>query len=177
MAADNKKSSLVLPVSVTTKVDTGRLLQEVTNVDEFMDQAAIRQPGTQSAMPKTSRLMNEVVQTNKLNMLLAEDRAKLIEFINLVRDNAPEIHMSFSTEPSPAFIHKITSYLRENIHPYALVQIGLQPTIGAGFMLRTTNKYYDFSIRTTLKAKRELLTEQIKKLRVVAEPAAVQEEV
>lgn len=167
---------LLLPVAVATKSDAGRLLREVSAVDEFMDQAAIRQPGTQMPLPKTSRLMTELVQANKLNMLVADDRAKLIDFLSSVRDKAPELHLSFSAEPSPAFLQKITTYLRENIHPHVLVQIGLQPTIGAGFMLRTTNKYYDFSIRTTLKAKRDVLMHNIRADRVEQAPAKAVEQ-
>ncbi|MBA3758567.1 hypothetical protein H0X10_02970 [Candidatus Saccharibacteria bacterium] len=153
---------LTLPVAIVTKADAGRLLREVSAVDEFMDATAIRSPGTPMALPKTSRLMAEIVEVNKLNMLVAEDRANLITYVTHVREKAPEIHISFSAEPSAAFMQKITTYLRENIHPQILLQVGLQPTIGAGFMLRTTNKYYDFSMRTTLKAKRDVLMQNIR---------------
>ena len=169
-------TELLLPVAVVSKTDAGRLLREVSAVDEFMDQTALRQPGTQMALPKTSRLMTELVQINKLNMLIAEDREILVDFLSAVREKAPELHMSFSAEPSPVFLQKITTYLRENIHPHVLLQVGLQPTIGAGFMLRTTNKYYDFSIRSTLKAKREVLMHNIRAAQSNEPAPAVPEE-
>jgi hypothetical protein len=65
--------------------------------------------------------------------------------------HAPLLHMSFSAEPSPVFMNKLIAYVRENIHPLALIQVGLQPTIGAGFMLRTTNKYYDYILKDGIK--------------------------
>src|SRR5690606_19408269 len=89
-----------------------------------------------------------------------------LDFLNDLLEHAPQLHMSFSSEPSTPFMQKLTEYVRANIHPQALLQVGLQPTIGAGFMLRTTNKYYDFSIRTTLKAKHEQLMHNIHSIKV-----------
>lgn len=156
------ETGIILPVALVNKTDAGRLLREVTAVSEFLEQAAIRQPGTALALPKTSRLMAELVQVNNLNMLHPEDRGKLIGFLNDLLEHAPQLHMSFSAEPNIAFLQKLTTYVRQNIHPHALIQVGLQPTIGAGFMLRTTNKYYDFSLRTALKAKHEELMHNIR---------------
>lgn len=173
--ADSVQTQLVLPVTVINKVDVGRLLREVLAVDEFLEQAAIRQPGTALKLPKTTRLAEEVIQANKLNLLVDENRKHLINFLTDVRDKAPQLHMSFSAEPSPIFLQKITTYIRQNIHPYALLQVGLQPTIGAGFMLRTTNKYYDFSIRTTLKSKRGVLMHNIRAGKTDPTPETVKE--
>lgn len=174
--AEPVQTQLTLPLSVINKVDVGRLLREVSAVDEFLRQASIRQPGTALKLPKTGRLVEETVQANDLNLLVDEDRQRLIDFLSAVLEKAPQLHMSFSAEPSPVFLHKITDYLRQNIHPHALLQVGLQPTIGAGFMLRTTNKYYDFSIRTTLKAKRDVLMHNIRSNKPDPAPQAAAQE-
>jgi F0F1-type ATP synthase delta subunit len=108
-----------------------------------------------------------MVAANKLNLLVETDREKLVSFLSDVREKAPEIHMSFSTEPSTSFIQKLAGYMRENIHPQLLIQVGLQPTIGAGFMMRTTNKYYDFSLRSALKAKHQILIDNIRSTKPV----------
>jgi F0F1-type ATP synthase delta subunit len=162
-----ENENLALPISIVTKVDVGRLLQEVTNVDEFLEQAAIRQSGTALKLPKTTKTVEEMVAANKLNLLVETDRKKLVSFLSDVREKAPEIHMSFSTEPSTSFIQKLAGYMRENIHPQLLIQVGLQPTIGAGFMMRTTNKYYDFSLRSALKAKHQILIDNIRSTKSV----------
>lgn len=156
------KPELVLPISIATKVDVGRLLREVSGIDEFLEQASIRQPGSSLALPKTTKVVDDIVSTNKVNLLVDTERKALIDFLTEIREKAPEIHMSFSAEPSASFMQKLTTYLRENIHPHTLVQVGLQPTIGAGFMMRTTNKYYDFSLRTTLKAKHQVLIDNLR---------------
>jgi hypothetical protein len=156
---------LSLPVSIATKVDVGRLQRELLAVNEFLEQAAIRQPGTALTLPKTSRLMVETIRINNLNLLHEEDRTTLLTFLNWLMEKAPHIHMSFSTEPSTVFLQKLITYIRENLHPNALLQVGLQPTIGAGFKLRTTNKYYDFSLQTTLKSKHQILMQSLREIK------------
>lgn len=170
------QKELALPISITNKADVGRIEREVVAVNEFLEQAAIRQPGTAVTLPKMTKLMEELVTSNKLNLLVAADRKKLIDFLTQTRDKAPELHMSFSAEPSSAFMQKLTTYVRENIHPQALIQVGLQPTIGAGFMLRTTNKYYDFSLRTALKSKNDILMQHIRTAAAAAPATAPKEQ-
>jgi hypothetical protein len=40
--------------------------------------------------------------------------------------------------------------------------VGVQPTIAAGCIMRTTNKYFDFSLRQDFEGKRDLLLEELK---------------
>jgi hypothetical protein len=60
------------------------------------------------------------------------------------------MHMSFSSEPSQLFLVKLVTWLRQEINPYTLVTVGLQPNIGAGCILRSLNKYFDLSLRQSL---------------------------
>jgi hypothetical protein len=55
--------------------------------------------------------------------------------------------MSFATDPSSAFTAKIVTWLRASIAPNVLLEVGLQPTIAAGCIVRTTNKIFDLSLR------------------------------
>lgn len=159
---DATDSYLHLPLSVVTKVDSGRLIRELEQIDEFLKGAAIREPGTPVKMPRTSRLLDETVQINKLNLLHEDDRTRLVQFVTQVRAKAPIMHISFSADPSPAFTQKLITWLREEIHPLVLLQIGLQPNIGAGCVLRTTNKYFDLSLRERLNNKGAVLSETLK---------------
>lgn len=148
---------LTLPLSVTSRTDVSRLLREVEGVSDFLHQAQIREPGTSLQPPKASRLLDEIAATNQLNLLRTEDRHRLSDFLQMVKAKAPVLHMSFSADPSPLFMQKLVTYLRREIHPLALVRTGLQPTIGAGCILRTQNKIFDFSLRQRFADKRDLL--------------------
>ncbi|MEK7603477.1 MAG: hypothetical protein AAB459_04545, partial [Patescibacteria group bacterium] len=144
MEHSQKPRSISLPVAVVGRVDLGRLLREVEGLTDFLEQAAIREPGTaQAKMPKTSRLLDQAIEINKLNLLTNDDRNQLRQFLKTVYQEAPVMHMSFSADPSPNFTQKLVAWLRQEIHPFVLLQVGLQPNIGAGCVVRTTNKYFD----------------------------------
>ncbi|HWT56115.1 MAG TPA: hypothetical protein VN031_03745 [Candidatus Microsaccharimonas sp.] len=159
-----------LPVAVSSPVDLGRLIRELEAIDNALNQNAIRTNQTATALPKMSELLTQTVELNKLNLLQTTDRTLLMQFLVSVRERAPRLHMSFSADPSPQFSEKLTSYLREQIHPLALVTFGLQPNIGAGCVLRTTNKYFDFSLGAALNQKRDVVMQTLRE--AIAQPLA-----
>jgi F0F1-type ATP synthase delta subunit len=158
---EHSGSYLLLPLGATSRVDVGRLLREAENLDEFMRQAAVREPGQALQLPKTSKLLDETLQLNKLNALQDHDRKRMIAFLIAVKEKAPMLHVSFNGDPSPLFVQKLMTYLRREIHPLVLVQLGLQPAIGAGCVVRTTNKYFDFSLREHFKQHRDVLIRKL----------------
>lgn len=161
-----KDSFLKLPMGVVGRVDVGRLRREVEAIDSFLAQAAIREPGTPMKLPKTSRLVDETIEANGLNMLVEDDRNRLVHFLMEVYAHAPTIHISFSADPSPNFTARLIRWLREEIHPLILLQIGLQPSIGAGCVVRTTNKYFDLSLKHKFAEQSKELGEYLRQLAV-----------
>jgi hypothetical protein len=162
---------LQLPMNVFSRSDIGRLQNELGAVDNFLTQAAIRQPGTPMQLPKSSHLFDELVATNKFNMLQATDRKELGTFLQEVIDKAPVLSISLQADPSALFLQKLCIWLRQNIHPQLLIQVGLRPTIGAGCVIRSTNKYFDFSLRQHFANKKSLL---IKRLQIPPAVSAAQ---
>ncbi len=160
------KQTLQLPVSVVGITDVNRLDRELVAIDEFLRQGAIREPGTTMKLPKTSKLFDEIVSMNDLNLIQEDDRNRLRDFLRDTQDSAPRLHISFSTDPSPLFLQRLMNYLREKINPRVLVQVGLQPNIGAGCVVRSTNKVFDLSLREDFRKKRRVLMQYIQKLEV-----------
>jgi F0F1-type ATP synthase delta subunit len=158
---------MALPVLAATPTDIGRLQLELAAIDEALLQAGIRKGG-ELKMPHTSRLMDQLIEVNRLTLLHDQDRIALKEFLADIKEKAPVIHMSFSADPTPRFTQKLVTWLRKEIHPSLLLTIGLQPTIGAGCIVRTTNKQFDFSLREDFKKKRDLLRSQLSKAPEVA---------
>lgn len=153
---------LSLPSGLNSKSDLSRLILEMESIEKFLRDGAIRQTGSAMQLPKTSKLFDTLVNDTKLNLLVEEDRKYLTQTLNWLRNNAPIIHISFSSDPSPVFISKLTDWLRKNIAPYVFIQVGLHPNIGAGCVVRTTNKYFDFTLRKRFESQRELLMREIK---------------
>lgn len=165
------KQTLTLPLQVTSPVDVGRLHRELETIDGSLTQAALRKDGSESDIPKTTTLLDRTLQLNKLDLAKASHRKRLIDFLVLTKAKAPILHMSFSADPSTTFIEHLLTWLRQEIHPNLLLTIGLQPNIGAGCIVRSTNKYFDFSLRQDFASKRGLLLEKLNQAMVV--PTAV----
>jgi hypothetical protein len=54
--------------------------------------------------------------------------------------------------------------LRREIDPNTLVVVGLDPSIGAGSIVRTVNQVFDFSLSTRLKKNHTILGTKIKEV-------------
>ncbi len=156
----------ILPTDIVTPADLTRLIRELTYLDDFLRQASVRKGGAAVKTPATSRNLESAVKAFSTNLLQAADRAQLLKTLDHLRLTSPQIHISFAADPSAAFTDKIVTWLRQNIHPQLLVQIGLQPSIAAGCIIRTTNKQFDFSLRRHFADNRPLLLEKIKGMAV-----------
>ena len=159
---EREVSSFVLPPLVVGLADIMRLKRELDGLYEYLHQAALRHtPETELKMPKTSRVLDELIKANKLDLLKREQYEQTLAELNAIEQKAPQIHLSFSADPSPAFTVRIVEWLRLNVHPGIMVQVGLQPTLAAGCVVRTTNKQFDLSIKHHFEASRPLLIQKI----------------
>jgi hypothetical protein len=160
---------MALPNGAVTRADVGRLASETEKLDNALNQAAIR--GNGAELPKTSQLLNELASMNKLNLLQPTDRKRLLEFLQATRANAPVLHISFSTDPSPVFQQGLITWVRQELNPALLLQIGLHPTLGAGAVVRTTNKFFDFGLKQRFLDKRDVLAAKIRGSEAPVAPA------
>ena len=146
-----------LPIGVVGRVDIGRLLRELEALDNFLLQAGAGGHKHAATLPKTSYSLEGIAGQNGLKLLAKPDRLTLKKQLETVRASAPVVHISFAAEPPPAFLQKIIGWFRSEIHPMLLLQVGLQPDIAAGCIVRTPNHYFDFSLRRNLYQKRSVL--------------------
>lgn len=169
MAHEAAEVTMGLPTQVVTPVDLGRLIRELESTDEAMLQLKIRQGGDETKLPAIGMLLDKTVQLNKVNLLQETERTNLKSFLSDVKQKAPVMHMSFSADPSSLFLERIVEWIRKEIHPLAIISVGLQPNIGAGCVLRTTNQQFDMSLREDFKLKRELLMEKMREHGITAD--------
>lgn len=155
------KAELSLPVLVFGVAELRRLSRELDELNDYLKQNKIRQAGKQASLPHLSRMLDSLATQNQMNLLHDDDRQALGAYLQEVAKSAPVLHFSFASDPSSAFMAKLVTWLRRNIHPQALVTLGLQPSISAGCILRTANKSFDFSLRQQLGEKYKYLTEAI----------------
>lgn len=151
-----------LPNSVIGHSDITRLQRELEALDDFFTGAKKRSPGApQATPPRPTSSLDQLARDNSLNLLEAGDRGKLQAFLTQLLETAPQLHISFASEPSPQGLDSILVWFRANIHPYALLQIGLQPSIAAGCVLRTNNRVFDMSLRSHLEDQQPYMVQLI----------------
>lgn len=157
----SQEAHLALSPSLVSPSDVSHLIRELEKLEASLLQLKAREMSTKIELPTSTAHMQEMVEHNKLNLQHANDRQALMAFLVSIKKQAPLLHISFSTEPTPAFLAQLTAWLRHEINPTVLFTVGLQPAIGAGCMVRTTNKFFDLSLRQTFIQKRPLLLAQL----------------
>lgn len=156
--AQTSGRTFVLPMQVFGVVEVRRLSHELETLDDYLRQAKVREGGgKQASLPRASRLLDATASENHLNLLEEADRQKLAGYLQQILEQAPTVHISFASDPSAAFLEKVVSWLRGNIHPLMLIRLGLQPSIAAGCVIRTANRSFDFSLRHRFTEERQLL--------------------
>ncbi len=153
--------ALKISNNVVSPADISRLLREMNSLDDFFVSAKARQTGTTMQLPKLTRILNQLAQDNRVNLIEAADRKKLTAALEQISETGPTVHISFATEPSPRALERLVVWVRTNIHPQALIQVGLQPSIAAGCYLRTPNKAFDMSLRASLHRSEPILLKLI----------------
>ncbi len=152
---------IVLPVELVSSIDLSRMVRELTALDESINQTALRAPGEPTRLARTGVTLEELASANKVLLTDQKQRTQLLELLKGFQKHAPRIHMSLAAEPTAKFTQKIVIWMRKNIHPLALLEVGLQPNIAAGCIVRTNNKMFDMSLRHCFTEKRLLLVEKI----------------
>jgi F0F1-type ATP synthase delta subunit len=155
------QTPLKLPTAVVGQTDINRVLRELGALDDFFLSASARSAGTAITPPRVTYMLQQLARENQSNLMEADHRETLKQRLAGALKTAPVLHISFATEPSPRITDSILSWLRSNVHPYALLVIGLQPTIAAGCVLRTSNKIFDMSLRSHLHKQEDYLVRLI----------------
>lgn len=150
-----------LPTGVVSMGDARRLRRELAAMEDMLQAIRLRTNSPVAKMPRLSRALEEYAGTNRLNFLLPDDRRRAALFMDDVIRHAPVMRVSFATEATRKFTTEFTMWLRANFHPNMLVEIGLEPNIAAGCVVRTTNKVFDFSLIKHLESQQPLLMKQL----------------
>lgn len=160
----DKPEQLLLPPSITGRSEISHLLLEIEAVDYDFEAQAIRNPSSTLVVPAVSRRLKEVAEVNMVTIENVKDRKMLIDRLRIAKEKAPSLHIAFSIEPEPAILSQLVAWIRENLHPIALVTVGIQPSLVGGCVIRTPDHIYDFSFRNQLRASQPILTEKLKAL-------------
>jgi len=145
------------PLSLVTRLDTLRALRELEDFENGMSDSRVRG----HHVPDMSPLLNDISEENSIDLHKKEVRILVRHMLEELRTTAPVVHISFAVEPDSKVVATVARWFREEIAPNVVLRIGIQPSIGVGCVVRTTNKYFDFSLRKHLVARSYLFRKQL----------------
>lgn len=159
--------NFILPLSVVTKVDVSRLVNELERIDNQQTQVAVRGKVTpqQSAELMVSKQFADFLTQNKLTIGDSKQRTLLIKQLRLLKEHVPVIHLTFAVDADRESLTKLTQWVRTSISPQAVIEVGLQPALIAGVSVRTPNHIHDLSMRELIKKNHGLLVKDLEVLR------------
>lgn len=144
-------TSFLLPAGVIGRPDISRVIREIEKVDYAIEAQSVRAPGQPITIPAMSRGLVEIAGTNGITIEDLEARKKLLRELRNVKEHAPVLQITFAVDPEPDILMQLVAWIRQNLHPTALVTVGLQPAIVGGCIVRTPDHIYDFSMRNQFK--------------------------
>ena len=158
----------ILPPNVVSRVDVSRLMNELETIDNAMTSGEVRAKtdGAQVVIPSPSNQLAAFLEANHLELTNSAQRSALVEQVRRLKDTVPIIHMTFAVEADPESLAQLAAWLRESIHPQAVIAVGLQPSLVAGVSVRTPNHIHDLSLRGKLDGSHDLLVKEMEALRV-----------
>jgi G3E family GTPase len=159
-------TNFILPPSLISRIDLSRLVREVESVDGELESQKVRNHSSghddqKYVMPNISQTLDDFLSMNKLDITDNQARMVLKEQMQILKNKAPIIHMTFATEADPEALSELTDWVRKNLHPQALISVGLQPSLVGGVYLRTPNHVHDFSLRANLENKRNVIMDAL----------------
>lgn len=159
--------TLSLPTTVVSKVDVSRLVTDAERYDSELTSKSVRKKAGANAAtsPMLSARLDDFLKLNELSFERSKDRTALIKQLRMLKETVPITHLTFATEADPESLQRLVAWLRESVHPQAVIEVGLQPGLVAGVYVRTPNHVHDLSLRGQLQSKRGVLVKELEALR------------
>lgn len=150
-----------VPASIATMHDIGKLQRELAALQQYFSSAAKRPSGSPMALPATTSQLENIARQNDCNLLHEADRDKLARVLVTIRQQAKPVDISFAGIPSAMFLQKIVTWFRTNVHKDIVLNVGHDPSIASGCVVRTAHKTYDLSLGHKLLDNRQVLIDLI----------------
>ncbi len=140
----SSEPGILLPDSIVTPLDLGKLQRELFALDEFLSASKGR---SGNKLPYTSSALQSLAKDAKINLLKEDDRDQFTKQLQFVRRTAPTVQMSFASDPTKQALRPLVRWFREAGHPNTLIAVGVQPNIAGGCVVRTASQSFDFSLQ------------------------------
>lgn len=165
MTSDEVKNytEFVVPSTIVSRVDISRVVREFESVDNALTAITVRKKigADGQELPPMSPQLKDFLDKNEINLEDSSVRSAYIKQLRELKNKAPIVNMTFAVVADPESLQKLVAWLRESVHPQAVIDAHLQPSLVAGVYVRTSNQVFDLSVRNALKAKRGELEKEL----------------
>lgn len=160
-------TDFILPPSIVSRGDISRLVREAERVDNELTSASVRTKTGASNQEETvmAGFLKEFLDQNALAFSDSLERSRLIKQLRRLKDTVPVIHMTFAVTADQTSLRQLAEWLRTSVHPQAVIEVGLQPSLVAGVYLRTPNHVHDMSLRHAFDGRRGVLVKELEAFR------------
>lgn len=156
-------NDFILPASVVSKIDVGRLVREFEGLDNALTEKGVRKKAkaSEKQMPALSPQLQEFLDENPVELENSRARSAYVKQLRALKANVRTMNMTFAVVADPESLQQLSAWVRKSIHPQTVIEAHLQPALVAGMYLRTPNHVFDMSVRNALKAKRGDLEKEL----------------
>lgn len=151
---------LKLPIILASRQDITHVHRELRSFTDNIMQSIMRHDNPVK-YPAISANLRALAIENQIDLRDEEACQRLLTDLEKLKDEALSVHISFPVDPSPEVTQKLVAWLRKEVDPRIVIQVGLQPSIAAGIVMRTPNHQFDFSLRQHLYRNRAKLKEAL----------------
>jgi F0F1-type ATP synthase delta subunit len=152
---------LKLPQSFATKQDITHVHRELRVFIDLVMQSVMRHESP-IKYPPISKTLRTLAKENQIDLTNESASKKLLDQLEQLKETAPNVHVTFSSEPNDEFLQKLVSWFRKEIDPRIVISVGLQPSMAGGVIVRTPSHQFDLSLRKYLKNNETKLREALK---------------
>lgn len=164
MSEETKVDDYILPAALIGRADLARLVRELESVDSKLQAQKVRDGEAEPHLPDLSESLSDFLEQNKLDITDGKALMDLKAHLQQLKDHAPVVHMTFAVEADPDSLQQLAKWFRQEAHPHTLLSVGLQPSLVGGVYMRTPNHVHDFSLKSLLKGKRDIIVHELEGL-------------
>ena len=160
-----------LPPTMIGKAHLAQLIRELEGVENDLESQKANNLAKDDAgktadlrVPTMSKALAECIELNQADIIDSQQRMKFKKMLGSIKNKAPVMHFTFASDPDGESLQKLVDWVRKEIHPRALISVGVQPALVGGVYLRTPNHVHDFTLRALLHDKRDIIVKELEAL-------------
>jgi len=148
VGSEQSASKLRLPARLVTRRDVLRAARELERLRDQLISSKVS--GQEVHYERVSESLQSLLDANGVSQLTEQNINDIKQRLEEMVDHLPVLRFSFAGEPDAKFLKRLVIWVRDEIHPAALLTYSIQPHLAGGFILTTDRRRYDMSWRAEL---------------------------